>query len=49
VAFFPEAEFGKVLRRHVEAWVRGGGNVAGEGRAEREGWAAEAGVRYLFD
>jgi hypothetical protein len=49
VAFFPEVEFGKVLARHVELWVRGGGNVAGGGREEREDWVAEMGVRYLFD
>jgi len=49
VAFFPEAEFGNVVARHVEVWVRGGGNVAGAGREEREGWKAEVGVRYLFD
>lgn len=49
VSFFPEAELGNVLTRHVEAWVRGGGNATGHGREEREGWKAEVGIRYLFD
>lgn len=47
--FFPTGEFGNVVARHVEVWVRGGGRAAGEGREERSGWVAEAGVRYLFD
>jgi hypothetical protein len=49
VAFFPEGEVGNVLTRHVEVWLRGGGNVTGAGREEREGWKAEVGVRYLFE
>ncbi len=49
VTFFPEGEFGNVVARHVEVYIRGGGNAAGGGRNEREGWVAEAGVRYLFD
>ena len=49
VVFFPEGEFGNVVARHVEVWIRGGGNVAGSGREERSGWVTEAGVRYLFD
>ena len=44
---FLEGEFGKVLTPGVEVWLRGGGSVAG-GRDERQGWKAEAGVRYLF-
>jgi hypothetical protein len=49
VAFFPEGELGNVVARHVEVWIRGGGNATGGGRDERLGWVAEAGVRYLFD
>jgi hypothetical protein len=49
VAFFPEGEVGNVVTEHVELWVRGGGRVTGDGREERLGWKAEAGVRYLFD
>lgn len=49
VAFFPEGELGNVVAQHVEVWIRGGGNAAGDGREERLGWVAEAGIRYLFD
>jgi hypothetical protein len=48
-ALFLEGEFGKVLTPGVEVWLRGGGNAAGETvREERQGWKAEAGIRYLF-
>jgi hypothetical protein len=49
-ALFLESEFGKVITPGLEVWLRGGGNVAGEtGREERQGWKAEAGIRYLFE
>ena len=49
-ALFLESEFGKVITPGIEVWLRGGGHVAGElGREERQGWKAEAGIRYLFE
>lgn len=49
-ALFLESELGKVITPGVEVWLRGGGNVAGDsGREERQGFKAEAGIRYLFE
>lgn len=46
--FFLEGEFGKVIHKHYELWLRGGGHVTGEGREERLGWKAEIGIRYIW-
>ena len=44
-----EGEFGKVIKKNYELWLRGGGHVTGDGREERLGWKAEAGIRYIWD
>ena len=47
-ALYLEGEFGKVIHKNYELWLRGGGHVAGDGREERLGWMAEVGIRFIW-
>ena len=46
--FYLEGEFGKVLNKNYELWLRGGGHITGHGKEELRSWKAEAGIRYLW-